>query len=66
MIINLLVKPSLSLICHLKNITGNCQGSESDLCELSPNTTGNSTSQESTDAISIGTYYELIKIALVR
>lgn len=32
---------------------GNCQGSESDLCELPPNTTANSTSQESTNGISI-------------
>lgn len=67
MIINLLVKPCLSL-CHtnLKDITGNCQGRESDLCELPPNTTSKSTSQESTDAVSIGTYHELIKITLVR
>lgn len=66
--INLHVHPFLSPICHIhfkKNITGDCQGSVSDLCESPLNMTANSTFPESTDIISMGTYHELIKITLV-
>lgn len=66
--INLHAHPSFkSNLSHKlkKNITGDCQGSVSDLCESPLNMTANSTSPESTDEISMGTYHELIQITLV-